>query len=383
MGECRHDLIKPGSAGDRKPGPGCADRSCKRGTTARLALLIVLLAAGAGAAGAAGPVATEVWESENLELDARGSVQVTIGYGQIPVRRWTLVVDGADRNCDLNVRRVRDGSLLYQETDGRRHMVSVPWGEGEQISLVVTNRDAPAVFVLSLVGPPRDQVHLAYSYHVNRALEKYADGQRLDAESECRDALAEDPDDAVAKVLLAGFLRDKHFYDQATALNEEALAADLPVGMREVAEGLRRDLIHLRAPLPLPVQNGMNEIEDLLERGQGAEALGRTDGLLGSDLELEAGARGRLHLLRGRALAQLGRNFEALDAYTTATQLERDRGFEAVVSYHMGSLFMDMDNLPQARGAFARAVQAGLPTGLDVQAREQLQTIEKRLKNTH
>ena len=195
MGECRHDLIKPGSAGDRKPGPGCADRSCKRGTTARLALLIVLLAAGAGAAGAAGPVATEVWESENLELDARGSVQVTIGYGQIPVRRWTLVVDGADRNCDLNVRRVRDGSLLYQETDGRRHMVSVPWGEGEQISLVVTNRDAPAVFVLSLVGPPRDQVHAAYSYHVNRALEKYADGQRLDAESECRDALAEDPDD--------------------------------------------------------------------------------------------------------------------------------------------------------------------------------------------
>ncbi len=226
-------------------------------------------------------------------------------------------------------------------------------------------------------------MHASYSYHVNRALDKFAAGQRLAGEDECRKALLENPDDGVAKVLLAGFLRDRHFFDRATALVEEALAGDLPDNMRSIAESLRQDLIRLRAPLPLPVRRGAEQAESLLIAGQADEALAVCDELLAGDLELDSASRSRLQMLRGQALDQLRRNFESLDAFTHALQLNQNKAAEGVIYFHMGRLFLKMDNLPQAQGAFTMALQNGLPSGLDVQAREYLQTVEKHLGDKH
>ncbi len=323
----------------------------------------------------------ESWQSESFSLGVRESFQLKVDFDQIQVRSWKLVVDGGDQNCDLHVLRMKDESLVYQLNDQRHHEVTIPWGQGEEVSIVITNRAVAGNFVVSLMGPPRDQVQAAYSYHVNRSLEKFGGGQRLAAEDECRKALLAEPTDGVAKVLLAGFLRDRHYFDRASSLVDEALTGDLPEGMKALAESMREELIRLRAPLPTPVRNGVTEAEDHLIAGEPEQALTVCDKLLSGDLELDSASRSRVMTLRGRALDQLGRNFEAIDDFTHALQLSRTKAAEGVIYFHMGRLFMKMENLLQAQGAFTMSLQSGLPTGLDVVARESLLTIENQLDN--
>lgn len=365
MGHLLSALIKPASR-----------RLCKFQTVLVGGLLLLF----AGAAVAADGM-YETWSSDSFTLEPRESFQIQVTYDQIKVRNWKLVVDGGDRNCDLHVVRLKDKSLIYQLNDQQHHEVLIPWGEGEAVSIVITNRTVKGAFVVSLLGPPRDQVHASYSYHVNRALDKFAAGQRLAAESECRKALLDNPEDGVAKVLLAGFLRDRRFYGRATTLIDEALASELPGNMHEIAESMRQELDKLRAPLPLQVRRGAAEAEDLLIAGKGGEALAVVQKLLAGDQELDGPSRARLLILEGQALDQLDRDFEAIDVFTEALQLSGTKAVEGVVYFHMGRLFFKMDNLPQARGAFTMALQIGLPSGLDKQARESLGTIEQRLSN--
>jgi tetratricopeptide (TPR) repeat protein len=319
----------------------------------------------------------ETWTSESITLAPRESSQLRVTYDQIQVRNWQLVVDGGDQNCDVNVRRERDQSLVYQKNDQRHHEVLIPWGVGEAVSIVITNRQRTGAFVVSLQGPPQDQVHASYSYHVNRALDKFAGGQRLAAESECRRALVADPDDGVAKVLLAGFLRDRHYLGQAAALVEEALAdSSLGVNMQTIALNMRDELVSLRAPLPLAVLRGSEEAESLLIDGRPTEALAVCDKLLGGELELDAPSRGRLTMLRGQALDQLDRDYESLDAFGQALKLSPGKAGEGIVYFHLGRLFLKMENYPQARSAYLAALKIGLPSGLNVQARDALRAIE-------
>jgi hypothetical protein len=320
----------------------------------------------------------ETYKSESMTLRSRESFQFRVDFDQIQVRSWKLVVDGGQNRCDLNVLRLKDESLLYFRTDESHHEVLVPWGRGEEIIVVVTNRDVEAAFTISLEGPPRDQVHAAYGYHVNRALEAFAAGRRLEAEAACRSALLDDPHDGVAKVLLAGFMRDGQYLDQAAALVEEALADDLPGDMHTLALDLRADLRRLRAPLPLPVRQGMDQAEGELSAGEPAAALLTSTRLLDSNLEFDGVARAALMTMKGRALSGLGRNFEAIDAFTQALALSRDRGDAAVVYFHMGRLYAAMENVAQAESAFAMALQNGLPSGLALQAREALKGLRDR-----
>lgn len=330
----------------------------------------------------AGPAAAqrnwETYRSDSTTLRPRESYQFRVAFDEIRVRSWKLVVDGGLDRCDLNVLRLRDESLLYFKTDESRHEVFVPWGLGEEIIVVITNRDHEASFTMTLQGPPRDQVHAAYGYHVNRALEAFAAGRRLEAEANCRSALLDDPRDGVAKVLLAGFMRDGQFLDQAAALVEEALADSLPGDMRSLALDLRADLRRLRAPLPLPVRQGLDEAERELAAGRPAAALLACTPLLDSDLEYEASARAALLTVKGRSLAGLGRNFEAVDAFTQALALLRDRSDAAVVYFHMGRLYVAMENPAQAEGAYNMALQGGLPSGLALQAREAIKDLRGR-----
>ena len=98
----------------------------------------------------------EPWKSETFSLAPRESFQFRVSFADIPVRSWRLVVDGGDHNADVNVVRARGQALLYHEADLVRHVVDIPWGKGEEVVVVVTNRDHPGGFAVTFFGPPRD-----------------------------------------------------------------------------------------------------------------------------------------------------------------------------------------------------------------------------------
>lgn len=349
------------------------------GRRAALALLLVGSLAAWSPDASAQSERGEIWAQEDYSLRPRESVQFAVEYGQIPVRRWTLVVDGGQRQCDLSVLRVEGEELLYYETREVRHEVSIPWGIGEEIMVVVTARDHEGAFQVHLVGPPRDEVPASYSYYVNRALEDFAGGKNLHAEENCRRALDEDPRDSVAKVLLAGFLLDQQFYGQAGLLLDEALDSDLTGYMRDLATDLKQELIRRQEPLPEPVLRGVTSAMEALDRGDGEAALEVCDRILSGEVDLDGPSRGRFLTLRGRALQMLDRNFAALDAFTRALPLTRSKEGQAVVYFHMGQLYAQMENLKQAQGAYTLALDYGLPTGLQLQAREALQLISEKI----
>ncbi len=74
----------------------------------------------------------ETWSAESYTLEPRESFQFPVAYEDIPARRWRLVVNGGDANCDLSVLRMTDESLVYFETNETLHEVSIPWGKGEE-----------------------------------------------------------------------------------------------------------------------------------------------------------------------------------------------------------------------------------------------------------
>jgi hypothetical protein len=321
----------------------------------------------------------ETWSSESYTLQARESFQFPVAYDDIPARRWRLVVNGGDTNCDLSVLRMTDESLVYFETNETLHEVSIPWGEGEELIVVITNRNRPGAVVVAFQGPPKDQAHASYSFDVNRALEKYAAGQRLEAENYCRKALLKDEDDAVAKVLLAGFLRDRNEYSQAAGIIDEALVGELNPGMREVAEGLRKELDVLRAPQSKTLIKGIERIENHLENGDGAKGLAECENLLKSEEDLKNADHGLLLMYKGRSMVLLDRHFEAIDVFTQALSFTRPFAQQAIIYFHMGALYDEMGNLIQAEGAYTVALKHGLPVGLDVKAREALASLKDQL----
>jgi len=320
----------------------------------------------------------ETWTSESYTMAPRESFQLHMNYNDFATRRWLLVVDGGDQKCDLSVLRVKGEELLYYKTDESRHEISIPWGIGEEIIIVMTNRNRKGSFVVSVLGPPKEQNHASYSYPVNRALEAYSSGQRLEARDLCHSALKENPDDGVAKVLLAGFMRESHGYVEAQALVAEALKGDLPPEMRTLAESLAKELQALRAPLPKAVRQGLAKAEEALGKNHPEDAFDVCEKLLSGGSKLSGSSRARLHILSGRALEAMGRNFEAVDAFTQALNNDRSKAAQAVAYYHMGGLFLKMENMSQAEGAYTISLEFGLPTGLEVQARDALQLIQDR-----
>ena len=343
-------------------------------------VFLALLWPAPAAMGADNPSMWAAWSSESFSLAARESFQIRVAFKDMPVRRWKLVVEGGDQKCDLTVLRTNGEELIYSKTNESRHEVSIPWGQGEELMVVLTNRRHAASFVVTLLGPPKGQATAAYSYHVNRSLEAFAAGQRLEAEDQCRLALKADPEDGVAKVLYAGFERDRSAYDHAAILVEEALAGDLPAEMRALGQNLRSELVHLRAPLPAPVVQGLAEAEEAIAQGNAEEAVAICEKLLAGNLELDGPSQSRLLALKGQALEALGRSFEAVDAYTQALNYDRSKDNQAVVYFYMGRLFYSMDNLAQAQGALVISLQQGLPSGLDLQARSIMKDIDKRQK---
>jgi tetratricopeptide (TPR) repeat protein len=348
----------------------------RRGPVLAAVLVGVAAALLAGGGAAAQELLWDVWGTETYRLEAGESMQFRVRYEQIPVRRWRLLVEADQIVCDLHVLRLADGSLIYFEPDESRHDVSIPWGRGEEISVVLSaGRRQGGVYTVRFLGPPRDQAPASYSFAVNRALEAYAAGRRDEAQRHCEQALRDDPDDRVAMVLLAGFLRDDRYYERAAGLVERALAGELPEDMRELASQLRDELARETEAVPAPIREELARVERLLEDGEAQGALALCDRLLGASERPSPPARGWILQYRGRALQGLDRDFEALEALTMALQLTPRREAQAVIYFHLGSLLAEMENVEQARGALDRALTYGLPPGLQIQVQELLRRL--------
>jgi tetratricopeptide (TPR) repeat protein len=142
------------------------------------------------------------WGHQARLLAPGEAVTLQVVFANLPLRRFTLLVESSGAPCHLNVRRDHDGSLLHDARDEVRHEIDVPWGEGESLTAVLTAGPAGGTFDVSFWGPPADAHKRAYSYHVNRALEAHAAGDAQGVRDHCRAALQSDPGDAVARLLL-------------------------------------------------------------------------------------------------------------------------------------------------------------------------------------
>lgn len=279
-------------------------------------LLIAVLAAVVGAAGADGPPPGLVrWGEQSYRLEPGEATSFRVDSDQIPVRRWVLLVESDRAPSHLNVRRVHDGSLLFDQRGEIRHEVDVPWGESESLSAVLTATGRGGVFSVSIWGPPRDGYLRSHGYEVNRALEAMARGERDRVRHLLLAALRERPDDAVARVLL------------------EALDAGM-----------------------LPAPGGLEALADA------------PPGVTGPDVAARV-TRGRERIA---ALRAAGRAFAALEV--VQSELERAVGdsLRAELVGDLTDVLFDLGNLPQAREALARAEALGLP-------RERVGALEERL----
>ena len=183
------------------------------------------------------------WGSQNYTLEAGESMPFYVDWDQIPVRRWMLLVEGDLRITHLNLRRVRDGSLIYDLRDESRHLVEVPWGTGESLSGVLT-ASVSGEYAISIWGPPRDDYLRAYGYEVNRALEALAGEDRSRARAHLLSALKDDPDDVIAQTLLqgvAGGQRGAKNLVKVSPAEPDSISAERLAAGRARAEELRRN----------------------------------------------------------------------------------------------------------------------------------------------
>jgi hypothetical protein len=184
------------------PAPADARRGPRRRLPVAMAFLLLGLAPLAGAEG--GPPGLVSWGCQTLVLAPGEATTLQVTFANLPLRRFTLLVESGGTTCDVNVRRDVDGSLLYDLRNEVRHQLDVPWGVGESLTAVLTAGPAGGSYAVSFWGPSATDHKRAYSFHVNRALESHAAGD-LDAfRYHCRAALQQDPADTVAALLLRG-----------------------------------------------------------------------------------------------------------------------------------------------------------------------------------
>lgn len=257
------------------------------------------------------PPGLESWGGEDYRLKPGESTSFTILFNDIPVRRWVLYVEGGDGVSHLNVRRVTDGSLLYDARDERYHTVEVPWGTGEQLSGVITAGGRGGVYRVSIWGPPRGSFLQSYGYEVNRSLEAMERGDLALAEHHLRSAQHQDPDDEVAALLLAG-------------LAQGVVPTGEIVGDLEERPQDRR------------------QIQDALDLAQAARAEERY--------------------------------WDALEQLEAAHALARSRAMRIEVMIEFLGVYLDLDNLEQAR----RALKALESLGLDAERLDSLEDLVQR-----
>ncbi|MBT4291342.1 hypothetical protein HOD41_01515 [bacterium] len=280
----------------------------------------------------------EVWGTETYNLEAGESFQFRIDSDDVQLRNWILEVDGDLALCDLHILRMNNGALLYAGRNESCHRVEIPWGIGEEISVVLTaDTRRGGLYTVRFFGPPRDSAPAFYSYKVNRALDAYTGGRNIEAEELCRDALRDNPNDAEALVLLAGFLRDKNELLHARELIEQSLVKGLSKSMEPLARQL------------------LVQLNEMVGKSSTAEMM----------------------IQEGKLLRSIGKYYQAVDKYLAALTLTMPKSERAVIYFNMGELFAEMGNDIQAITAFKLAIKEGLDEQLNADANKILDSLEK------
>ncbi|MBC8424748.1 hypothetical protein H8E07_11550 [bacterium] len=317
------------------------------------------------------------WGTEAYNLEAGESVQFHVAFADIPLRAWILSVEGDQRLCDVNVLRLGQEHLLYQQHDESRHRVRIPWGTGESVAVTVTaDMSAGGVFTIKLLGPPDDTAERAYGYGINRALESLEADDDQRAESLLRDAIRTDADEVgLAALLLAGLLKDRGDLEPAIAALDLALRHELPEGFERVEQDLRTHLaVAQRRASP-----ELREADRLLAGDDPEALIAHCESWLarlGDDPSL---AWERCEALRrmGRAHQMRGRQVRAMESLNYALREAAEPGQKALVYHRLGLLLLDLDNADQARRALAAARELGLPPDLDASTETLLNTFDE------
>ena len=335
------------------------------------ALLLLLLASNA----AAFQTDWVVWGVETYSLEAGESVQFKVWFEQIPVRAWSLTVEGGQRLCDVNVLRMSNRSLLYQGNNEGSHHVDVPWGEGESLAVTITaDMNAAGVFTVKLLGPPVETARRAYGYTVNRALEALDAADPGRAESLLNDALKRGEDEGVTALLLASIYKEDGRLEQAAGMLERALQHALPADLKPVQDTLDWQLSRRRQALP----DALREADALLAARQPEAAEAAVDGWFAATPVADRNdwTESEAHRRIGRARQARAEFFAALDSYQQALRAAETPAQFALTHYHLALLQRDLGNAGQFAAALRTARRYGLPPDLDAEAAALLDTLE-------
>lgn len=332
---------------------------------AACAIIAALLLAAAPAA--AQGVSEGLWTARGQEtylLRGGESVQFRVEYAQIPVRAWRLTVDGDQLLCHVNVLRLADGSLLYQQNDESHHEVRIPWGRDEAVAVTITaDMSGGGVFTVKILGPPPDDVRQAYGYVMNRGLEALDVGDVGRAEALFGDAARLGEDGAAAELMLAGLAKNRGELEAAASHLDRALGFRLPPELADVGQELRRQLDAVRVHDSL----ALTDADGRLAAGDttGAERVCRR---ILAQAEASAWTRSEAQRRLGRILQGRGDLYGALEAFDQAVRGAADRGQKALGAFELARLHLALANPDQARTTLSIARDLGLPADLDREA---------------
>jgi len=332
-------------------------------TASAIVAALLLAVASAAAEG----VPEGLWTARGQEtylLRGGESVQFRIEYPQIPVRAWRLTVDGDQLLCHVNVLRLTDGSLLYQQNNESHHEVRVPWGRDEAVAVTITaDLSGGGVFTVKFLGPPPDEARQAYGYDMNRGLEALESGDLELAEARFAEAARLGEDAAVAELMLAGLAKNRGEAETAAAHLDRALGYRLPPELADVERELRRQLDVVRvhgSPLLADADEMLAAGDTIRAERSCRRALAEPDATAWTLSE----AQRRL----GRILQGRGDRYGALEAFDAAVRGAADRGQKALGAFDLARLHLALANPGQARAALDLARGLGLPGDLDREA---------------
>jgi tetratricopeptide (TPR) repeat protein len=233
--------------------------------------------------------------SEIYVIDPRSSTQLRLEPDAFRARRFHLRVHGP-REFEVVVTRARDGAMLWAERRITRASKLVPWGRDEFGHVSISNpHDRVLEVTVEVATDPREDGLRVYSFFVNRFLEVYGAGDMERAEALLSRALAEDPSDTTATVLLDRLWKELGLTQAPVAVTTEA---EERRAWKQIAERQRVNLVTA-------------EVDSLILAGSGEQAIEVLKAESG--YETDVGLR-RIALLRGRALLAQGEFVPALEA---------------------------------------------------------------------
>ena len=264
----------------------------------------------------------------------------------------------------MNILRLVNESLFYQQHDESRHRVKIPWGREEALVITLTaDTRTGGSYTVKFLAPPGEQAERSYGYALNRALETLIAGDAARAASMLHDVIEKNGEDAgIACLLLASIQKKRGEIAKAAGLLDMALERGLPPDLEHVEVELIKQLAAVRNRL----SPDLIKVDQLLAKGNGREAASKTDAWLAmADARAYSGwDRCEGYRRLGHAWQLQGDLVLAQGYLDLALEAAANRAQKALVYHRLGLLQRDMGNPDQARRALTAARDMGLPPDL-------------------